>query len=183
VSSAQAISKVIWDQSPDRIGGTLTSGKWLNNNSQDFADPVKFTSMVIITGMDVYMDALYGTTGVSTTIRIRSGSHLGRLTEFMETVTIDDKDGTSSIGCLHRLHVDFTKPVSLQGGVEHWVGMSGSSNVSSLAQAGIIGGIGPLLDNKTARYYGARFETFSPLGDISDTAFRLWGTPFPPQDF
>ena len=138
--------------------------------------------MVIVTGMDVYMDSHYGTTGVSVTIRIRSGSHLGRLNEFSETITIDDTDGTNSIGSLHRLHVDFTKPVSLEGGVEYWVGISGNSKVSALAQAGIVGGIGPLLDNQTARYSGVRFESFSPLGDISDTAFRLWGTPFPPQD-
>jgi hypothetical protein len=183
MSPAHVISTVIWDQSPDTIGGTLTSGKWLNNNSHSFADPVKFTGPVIVTGMDVYMDLLYGAIGASAAIRIRSGSHLGRLTEFVENVSIDDDDGTNSIECLHRLHVDFTNPASLMCGIEYWVGMSSASNVPTFAQAGIVGGVGPLLDNQTARYFGARFDSFSQIGDISDTAFRLWGTQIPiPRD-
>jgi hypothetical protein len=179
MSPAHAISTVIWDQSPDAIGGTLTSGRWLNNNSQAFADPVKLTRPAIVTGMDVYMDSHYGATGVSATIRIRSGSHLGRLREFVETITIVDTDGTNSIGCLHRLHVDFTYLVSLLCGVEYWIGMSSPSNAQTFAQAGIIGGAGPLLDNQTARYSGNRFDGFTPIGGISNTAFRLWGAYIP----
>ena len=130
-----------------------------------------------MTGMDLYMASNFGAIGDSATIRIRSDSHIGPLTEFVETVSIIDTDGTASIDSLHRVHVDFTSPVSLVGGVEYWVGMSGLFPPSVLVQAGIRDGIGPLLDNQTARYSGITFDAFAT--DVGDTPFRLWGAPIP----
>lgn len=175
LSPAHAMT-VIWDQSPDTIGGTLTRDDWANGpTGQNFADPVMFVSETTVTGMDVYTGStLFAGVGDSATIRIRSDSHLGPLTELVEIITIDDTDGTTLTGGLHRFHVDFTAPVALMGGVEYWVGMS----CDFCMQAGFMNGVGPLLDNQTATYFGTTFDNFA--SDVGDTAFRLWGAAVVP---
>ena len=177
--AANAVPLVVWDQSPDAVGGSITSGYWSNStSSQNFADIVNFANDIQITGMDIFTGNALGSLGDTGTVRVRSGSHTATPIEFTETVSVIDSDGTGSAASLHRIHVDFTNPLELVGGVDYWIGLSGTS--TNWVQAGISGGTGPLLNNSVARYMDTTFITFAT--DVQDQAFRLWsddGTSVP----
>lgn len=173
LGSANATPIIVWNQSPSAIGGTMTNSAFTNNmEDQNFSDLVRFDTDIWLTGMDIYMDFREGAVGDAATIRVRTGSHVGSLFEFNETVSLIDTSGTTNtIPALRRVHVDFTNPVSLLAGVDYWIGMSGTDD--QLFQAGIKGGSGPLLDNRVAMYDGTVFGFFP--SDVGDQAFRLWG--------
>ena len=171
---ANAVPVVVWDQSPDGIGGSLTNGNWSNSAvGQNFTDIVSFGTDTLITGMDIYMDASWPSVGDIGTVRIRTGSETAAPVEFNESVTVIDTDGTSSIGSLSRVHVDFSSAFLMLAGVDYWIGMSSADIGTIWTQAGITGGTGALLDNLTARYAGTSFDAFAT--DVDDLAFRLWG--------
>ena len=168
-NTASALQTLVWDQSPDQIGGSLTSCCFTNETpGQNFADIVRFDTQVQLTGMDIFMHNAFPSLGDTGTVRIRTGSHLGPLIEFAETVSLIDNDGTATIGVLDRVHVDFTNPVALLAGVDYWIGLSGTS--TNWVQAGITGGTGPLLDNQLARYFGTTFIVFAT--DVDDQTLR-----------
>jgi hypothetical protein len=167
---------IIWDQSPDAVGGAITNGAYSNTSTgQNFADPVIFSEDVLVTGTDIYMSSSFGEVGDSAVVRFREGGNTGPLTEFVETVAAKDNAGATSVNNINRLFISFTNPIALLAGTEYWVGASSDpSSGSFFTQAGIRDGVGPLLDNATARYSGTSLDLF-PTIDVADTAFRLWG--------
>ncbi len=173
VAAAAHAQSIVWDQSPDTIGGELTSDNWGNNNVQNFADPVRFESAIRLTGIDIYMTTEAGRIGDQGLFTLREGAPDGELQPISAVVSVIDSQGGESLPTVHRLHADFIAPVTLKADTLYWVGIFGVSEIWSVA--GVRGATGELLDDRAAAY-GLAFEYQGDSETVGDTTFRLWGT-------
>lgn len=165
-------SVIVWDQSPDGIGGTLTGASWSNiSDRQNFGDKITFGNSTIIKAIDVYMRSDVGRVGDEGIVRIWNET-FELQHEFLVVISEVGNEGASNFSQLHRVYGDFNTDIFLNAGITYFVGFSGFS--TTWLQAGFSGGSGYLLDNAAARFDDDVFiSTSTAVGDI---AFRLHGT-------
>lgn len=165
---------IVVDRSPGAVGGTITSDYWTNEtNDQNFGDEVTLVDTTLIIGMDIYMAVDFGAVGDTATVRVwdDGGGLPGTLIhEFAELVSIVDTDG--AVDGNHRVHVDFTAPITFLGGTSYWIGMSGTS--TTFTQTAVTGSsIGP---GNNFQFNGTTPQFFTSIGH---STFRLYSVPEP----
>ncbi|MGE0484004.1 MAG: hypothetical protein AB7Q81_07680 [Gammaproteobacteria bacterium] len=168
---------VLWDQSPDTIGGTLGGLGTYHNiaGQQNFAEHVRFDDAVLVSGMDLYMNPGFGagiTPGTAGVMRVRADAPGNAPLVQATTIATVDTDGTASDGNLVRVHVDFGTPLALDAARDYWLGLSSAATFWFIAPFTGASGT-PLLDDRVSLYSGLTYQNEVALGDM---AFRLWGT-------
>ena len=186
IAAGAASAAVLWDWSPQKYGDISDEKGWHNMAvGQNFAEQIKFSTDITLTGMDIWQSNVFTTTK-DDDVRVKiwndtggapgtpAHSFLNQITGlFTETIGT----GVDSFD-IKRVHVSFDTPLTLLADTYYWIGMSGTK--TDLLNLGLMSfATGSPADPRPApgdsQMALFRENAYSSLEKVGDMAFRLYG--------